>query len=290
MMRFDTQALHFLNLGLVSGPMDALMLLLTLLALPGIGLLGLHWHRRGQKREAWALWMITALSTLLAVLLQFTLLRPRPLAVRALVEAPPFPAFPSGHAMSCFAAAVFVGLIKRGWAAGALALASMVALSRIYLGHHFPSDVLIGAILGAGVGAVGYGAFYQRSREARPRWAWWFWPQLALVLFAGFGAYLRLLKIPALQLPYADKVLHFSLYGALAFLLVGWFARRSPWVVLSVLSVLAVIDEALQALSPARTFDPVDLVCTLAGILLLGVAGRWAVRRDRPAVPTLVLS
>jgi undecaprenyl-diphosphatase len=61
--------------------------------------------------------------------------------------------FPSAHASTSFAAA---GLyVRLGLPAPVLyALAVKLSLSRLYLGVHYPSDVLAGAMLGAAVGAV----------------------------------------------------------------------------------------------------------------------------------------
>jgi membrane-associated phospholipid phosphatase len=62
--------------------------------------------------------------------------------------------FPSGHAATAFAAAVAVGLIHPRLRRPLLALAAVVALSRVYLGVHYLTDVVAGAALGVGLGAA----------------------------------------------------------------------------------------------------------------------------------------
>lgn len=56
--------------------------------------------------------------------------------------------FPSGHTMSSFTAATVLCCVSPllGWSG--LVLAAMIAFSRLYLGVHYPSDVLVGALLG----------------------------------------------------------------------------------------------------------------------------------------------
>ena len=65
----------------------------------------------------------------------------------ALVENPDAFSFPSGHAAAAFAVAMAMsGLVPGGPAFALLAFA--VALSRVYLGAHYPLDVGVGAVIG----------------------------------------------------------------------------------------------------------------------------------------------
>ena len=59
------------------------------------------------------------------------------------------PGFPSDHATAAFAIATALVLRKRGWGVVALVAAAILALGRVALGVHYPSDVLAGAALGA---------------------------------------------------------------------------------------------------------------------------------------------
>jgi undecaprenyl-diphosphatase len=71
------------------------------------------------------------------------------------VELPTDPSFPSGHAAGSFAFAAFVFATNRRAGVALAGLASAVALSRVALGVHYPSDVLAGAFVGAVIGWAG---------------------------------------------------------------------------------------------------------------------------------------
>jgi undecaprenyl-diphosphatase len=80
--------------------------------------------------------------------------RPRPYEAHPghahlLLPVSPDPSFPSDHATAAFAIAVAIGLRHRKAGVLALVLATIVSVSRVALGTHYPSDVIGGAALGA---------------------------------------------------------------------------------------------------------------------------------------------
>ena len=65
--------------------------------------------------------------------------------------------FPSGHTNAAFAFALAVSLSapKRWMKIAAVCAAAVMGLSRLYVGVHFPSDVLAGALIGSLCGLAG---------------------------------------------------------------------------------------------------------------------------------------
>lgn len=83
--------------------------------------------------------------------------------------------FPSGHASAGFAAATVISKSCRKWVGWpCLVLACLLSLSRLYVGVHYPSDVICGAIIGFLIGLVifwlfGGKEYRRRARRARRR-------------------------------------------------------------------------------------------------------------------------
>ena len=84
------------------------------------------------------------------------------------VPMPKSSSFPSGHAASAFAFAYAVGRHLPGLAVPIRLLAGGVAYSRVHTGVHYPGDVVVGSILGAGTAAMVASAG-DRLRTSKPQ-------------------------------------------------------------------------------------------------------------------------
>lgn len=107
------------------------------------------------KHRSTGLFIIIALA--ICFLLNDILLKPliarlRPCSIHPdailLIARPTDFSFPSGHASSSFVSATIILFWNKRWGIAAMILASLIAISRIYLYVHYPSDVLAGILLG----------------------------------------------------------------------------------------------------------------------------------------------
>jgi undecaprenyl-diphosphatase len=75
-------------------------------------------------------------------------------APEPLVTPPRDASFPSGHAATSFAAATILSFARPRWAPAFYLFALGIGFSRVYVGVHYPLDIVGGAVLGIAV-AIG---------------------------------------------------------------------------------------------------------------------------------------
>lgn len=110
--------------------------------------------RHGARRIAVAAAASTALALALGAVLSHLVDRARPFVtdpagVHMFGHHAADAGFPSDHATASFAIATAILLRNRRWGSVAIVLATVLAVTRVAIGVHYPTDVLAGAALGS---------------------------------------------------------------------------------------------------------------------------------------------
>lgn len=114
------------------------------------------------RQVAFSAALAVTFSVLLFMCVKNLIGRPRPFeswnALTCLMAPPDKFSFPSGHTMTAFAVwgSLFIGLPALSYLY--LVIAILIGLSRVFLGLHYPTDVLVGAVLGGAIG-LGVGSY-----------------------------------------------------------------------------------------------------------------------------------
>ena len=184
---FEETLFRMLNLAGTNSLLDEIMIFSTILSgVYVIFLVAVPLWLRGLREATFDVLILLAISIVVTEGIKYLVGRPRPCDtltnVRTLAgyqcSAEFDPAFPSGHASRAFVVAGFLAIRFR-WRVGlpAVAFAALAGLSRVYLGLHWPSDVLGGAVVGIGLAIllelvsrrfVGYQKIRHRIVEAIP--------------------------------------------------------------------------------------------------------------------------
>ncbi len=117
--------------------------------------IGMVKKNKALKRKSFQMVLGLGLSMSISYALKYTVDRPRPSETYSFIVpklSKDSPSFPSGHATAAFETATSLSLNFPKWyvIVPAYAWAGAVGYSRMYLGVHYPSDVLASAIIGCG--------------------------------------------------------------------------------------------------------------------------------------------
>lgn len=153
----DINILNFIRDNLSNPVMDKLMVVIT-----SLGDKGLIWIVMAlillavkKYRKIGIILLISLLMTSLLGegIVKNIVQRPRAFItypdISIIINQPTSFSFPSGHTASSFAAAVVLGHYFKKWSFLFYFLATLIAFSRLYLFVHYPSDIIVGIILGS---------------------------------------------------------------------------------------------------------------------------------------------
>ena len=156
---FDISVFNFINHTLSSQRLNFIMPVVSHLGGGElyfmIGVLLLFSKKREDKMLGIFVIAGLTISYYIVGLLKILVARPRPFValtnVILLGPAEKSPSFPSSHAVTAFITASLLASRFKKYVLFYL-LASVVAFSRVYIGVHYPSDVLAGAVIGILIG------------------------------------------------------------------------------------------------------------------------------------------
>ena len=121
--------------------------------------IGVQRGRRAERDQAILALLAAGLALLANQILGQIWDRPRPFAahpaqVHLLLPHAADSSFPSDHAAAAFAIAVVLTAVHRRPGVVLLIVAGLIGFARIYVGDHYPVDVLVGAAVGVGAAAT----------------------------------------------------------------------------------------------------------------------------------------
>ena len=161
MTQIDISIMECIRQNMTSPLMDKVMTAVTHMGDYGILWIGLciilmAMPKTRKSGFALAIAMIAGL-VICNLLMKNIIARPRPFVAYdfpIIINPPMGYSFPSGHSSNSFIAATVIALRHRKGAIPAYIIATLIAFSRVYLCVHDPSDVIVGAVIGMGIGFV----------------------------------------------------------------------------------------------------------------------------------------
>jgi membrane-associated phospholipid phosphatase len=250
----DTWIFHFINLKLANPVFDTLMPFFAgnRLFIPFVTLLGLALLWKGGVRGRL---FVTVIALCLALgdglvvnQIKHSVGRARPSLevsdARVLVGTGSAGSMPSGHAATWFAAALIAYAYYPRTRFFMFPLAILIAFSRCYVGVHYPSDVLAGAIFGGGYAAAGLWGFNALWRLVGPRYFPLWWERLP-----------RLILPPDEQRPYSMPSPHRTLANRQFLAEQQWFRLAHVIILLALAARLFYVSENRIDLSEDEAYQ-----------------------------------
>ncbi|MBA7667289.1 Undecaprenyl-diphosphatase BcrC [subsurface metagenome] len=145
----------------------------TLYVVGAVFLILLFWKRN------WLMVISAVVSVILSRLviteiIKNILYRPRPYVVletaeKLITENADFQSFPSGHAAIFFAIAMAIYFFNKKLGIIFFVSAVLIGFARIFVGIHWPSDVLVGAVIGIISGIIIIKLFFKKHGQTKNR-------------------------------------------------------------------------------------------------------------------------
>ncbi|MBI1913008.1 MAG: phosphatase PAP2 family protein [Deltaproteobacteria bacterium] len=164
-LKFDTDIFYLINNRLTSPALDVFFPYITQkFNFLGIIIIAaaLIWFM-GNRRDRFGLILLVlavGLNDFASDILKHLFMRLRPCSAlegaRVLVGCGGSFSMPSSHASNIFTAMVFLSTRYKKFTPVFLVIAVLVAYSRVYVGVHYPSDIMVGAIFGTGIAFLFY--------------------------------------------------------------------------------------------------------------------------------------
>lgn len=158
-MSWNHDLFHFINHDMANPALDVFFTILVVLGTIYVWMLlcPVLWFKK-RRSEAVDLFFLLLVVLAITTLLKFIFAAPRPEDVRLV----PLPfagyslwdaySFPSNHATRAFACALFLSARFRKWMIPLFVYASLIGFAKIYVGAHYPLDIIGGAVFGGVMG------------------------------------------------------------------------------------------------------------------------------------------